>query len=327
MSIKLIVLMAALVFLVGLAYSLFRPLPNIPPPAAFTCLEIKDGVFIPTDSLPQPQNIYGMGLTYRQHLVETAAEYDPGALPPIFKKKQHTVTGNGSKVKFPAAEDLIAAAGELEAEVAEKLSADFKNLSPLLDYEVELGFVLLEAISEKDLLDESFVPQLGFFIANDLSARSVGLLGEGTDIRYEYWRVSKSFPGFLPLSEKIWIPDSPTSNSIPCIRIETYVNGKVRQSQTTDNMIFTPLEMLRFIHQKYSDTPLRKGDMVLTGTPGGVAISTPKALVRLSNLLGFGRYKKLSAKLGGDQSSFLKVGDVVEVRGEGFDGVSVEIVF
>ena len=100
------------------------------------------------------------------------------------------------------------------------------------------------------------------------------------------------------------------------------MNGEVRQSQTTDDMIFTPLEMLRFIQQKYPKEPLQRGDLILTGTPGGVAIATPRALVRLSNLLGFDRYKKLSVKLGGDLSDFLKSGDVVEIRGEGFETVS-----
>ena len=130
----------------------------------------------------------------------------------------------------------------------------------------------------------------------------------------------------MPMTNQIWIPNHPTANAIPCIRLETYVNGVVRQSQTTDNMIYTPLEMLRFIRQKYPDTPLQKGDMVLTGTAGGVAIATPRALVRISNLLGFDRYKKLSVKLGGDLSGFLKAGDVVQIRGEGFSNVNNEIV-
>jgi 2-keto-4-pentenoate hydratase/2-oxohepta-3-ene-1,7-dioic acid hydratase in catechol pathway len=91
-------------------------------------------------------------------------------------------------------------------------------------------------------------------------------------------------------------------------------------------MIFTPLEMLRFIHQKYPDIPLQKGDMVLTGTAGGVAVATPRALVRLSNLLGFDRYKKLSLKLDGDLSGFLQAGDVVQIRGEGFSNVENKII-
>lgn len=321
------ILTIILLVLAGFAYYLFRPLSNIPAPANFTCLKIEDGTFLARDRLPQPQNIYGMGLTYRQHLVETAAEFDPTALPPIFKKKLQALTDHQAKVKLPSKEALIAAAGELEDAVASTLKADFENLSPMLDYEVELGFVLLEHITADNLKDDHYIPLLGFFIANDLSARSIGLLGEGTSLRYEYWGISKSFPGFLPISDQIWIPNNPSSNTIPCVKIETYVNGVVRQSQTTDNMIYTPLEMLRYIQQKYPNTPLQKGDMVLTGTPGGVAVATPRALVRLSNLLGFDRYKKLSLKLRGDLSCFLKAGDLVEVRGEGLGVISNKIIF
>lgn len=321
-----IVLLLLFLSLGGLTYYLFRPLSIIPAPAAFTCLDITDGTFIPKDSLPKPAVIYGMGLTYSQHLVETAAEYDPNALPPIFKKSVHSIALDQSKVKLPSAREMIEGAEQLEPGIDAKLKEEYEAFSPLLDYEVELGFVLLESVSAEDLKKDDFIPQLGYFISNDLSARSVALLGEGTNQRYEFWGVSKSFPNFTPMSNQIWIPNAPTANSIPCVRIETYVNGKVRQSQTTDNMIFTPLQMLRFIQQKYPNASLNAGDMVLTGTPGGVAIATPRVLVRLSNLLGMDRYRKLSLKLGGDISAFLKEGDLVEIRGEGFESVSVEVV-
>jgi len=314
---------------IGFFCYLLRPVSNIPEPAEFTCLKMNQGRFMSRGSLPPPHNIYGMGLTYRKHLQETSTEFDPNVPPPIFKKKHQSLTSDGSEVQLPSTEEMIEATAELEEDVGEKLRADFAQLSPMLDYEVELGFVVLEDISPDDLSRDDFVPNIGFFIANDLSARSVGLLGEGTNIRYEYWGLSKSFPGFLPMSENIWVPDYPTSNSIPCITIETRVNGMARQSETTDNMIYTPLELLRFIHKQYyapGRTSLQKGDMVLTGTPGGVAIATNRALVRLGNLLGFDRYKKLSIKLKGDLSSFLRQGDSVVVSGEGFESVGVEII-
>ncbi|MEM6964159.1 MAG: fumarylacetoacetate hydrolase family protein [Bacteroidota bacterium] len=325
MNIKKIILATILIGLVGLAYYLFRPLSVVPSPAEFTCLDIKDGTYISKDSLPTPTNIYGMGLTYSKHLIETAAEYDPKALPPIFKKDLKSITSHQAKIDFPTRNQLIRNVEQFEKEVGEKLKTDFENLSPMLDYEVEMGMVLLESITPQDLKNNDFIPQLGFFIANDLSSRSVGLLGEGSPQKYDFWGLSKSFRGFLPMTDQVWIPNQPTANSIPCIKIETYVNGEVRQSQTTDNMIFTPLEMLRFIQQKYPNVSLNRGDMILTGTPGGVAVATPRHLVRLANLLGFDRYKKLSTKLGGDLSAFLKVGDVVEIRGEGFENVSNEI--
>jgi hypothetical protein len=113
MNIKNMALTLLFLLVAGLVYYLFRPLSNIPAPANFTCLDITDGTFISKDSLPEPQNIYGMGLTYSQHLEETAAEFDPTVLPPIFKKKLHSQTGHQANVQLPTQEQMILATGEL----------------------------------------------------------------------------------------------------------------------------------------------------------------------------------------------------------------------
>ncbi len=173
--------------------------------------------------------------------------------------------------------------------------------------------------------DPGFAPRLGFFIANDVSARSMGILGEGRPNRHAYWGMSKSFPGFAPVADKAWVPETPAPNGIPCVEIESLVNGEVRQRQSTADMIYTPVEMLRFVHAKFPNAPLSKEMIVLTGTPGGVAMSTPRWLVRLGNLVGLSRFRKLSAKLGGDRSRFLEVGDEVMVRGQGLGQVRVTI--
>jgi len=106
---------------------------------------------------------------------------------------------------------------------------------------------------------------------------------------------------------------------------ESLVNGVVRQRQSTKNLIYTPIEMLRFVQSEFPEVPLSAGTIVLTGTPGGVAMKTPRWVVRLGNLLGMSRFKKLSAKLGGDTSRFLQVGDTVTVRGQGLGEVTITI--
>jgi len=83
--------------------------------------------------------------------------------------------------------------------------------------------------------------------------------------------------------------------------------------------------MLRFVHAKYPDVRLGRGTILLTGTPGGVAMKTPRWLVRLSSLLGLSRFTKLEAKLSGDESAFLKPGDKVVVRGKGLGKVAIRI--
>ncbi len=199
------------------------------------------------------------------------------------------------------------------------------NSSPLLDYEVEMGFVLLEDIDPSQLDNPSFAPRLGYFIANDLSARSIAILGEGRPNRFEYWGASKSFAGFMPIGDRAWVPAAASPSGIPCVEIEALVDGEVRQLQSTNNMIYTPVDMLRFIHAAFPDAPLSSRTIVLTGTPGGVAMQSPRWLVRLGDLVGMSRFNKLSAKLAGDRSRFLEIGDRVTVRGQGLGNVTVTI--
>jgi len=95
----------------------------------------------------------------------------------------------------------------------------------------------------------------------------------------------------------------------------------------TSDLIYTPLQMLQAINRKYPNKQFQKGDMVLTGTPGGVIMPTPRWLVPLAGIVGMDRFDKLS-KITSDEKDivkFLKAGDKVLVRGEGLGSVEVEI--
>jgi len=322
-KIAAIVVAVLVLALAGLAYYLFRPLATEPAPVNFHCYDLGQGAYVP---LEVPRQAFGIGLAYAGHIQETASEFDPDAVPPVFKKSPRGAVRTGAQVRFPTSDELIQTADAFEPGLGDALRADHPNLSPLLDYEVEMGFVLLEDIDPSQLDDPTFAPRLGFFIANDVSARTIGILGEGQPNRYAYWGVSKSFPGFMPVADKAWTPEKAEPNGIPCVEIETIVNGEVRQHQSTDNLIYAPVQMLRFIHAEFPDIPLDKGTLVLTGTPSGVAMATPRWLIRFGNLIRLSRFKKLSAKLGADTSRFLQVGDQVTVRGQGLGKVTVTIV-
>ena len=321
------ILLGVLLLIVG-AFFLYlnRGLPHEIKPTNFNCLSLDQGTFTDFDTMPI--NIYGIGLAYAGHINETASDFVPEGDPPVFIKANNSITKNGSQVKIPSHQTMLDAVEQLEPGISQKVNEQFKSLPALLDYEVELGFVLLEDISAENLNNADYIPKIGFFIGNDFGARSVAVLGEGQNNRYDYWGVSKSFLGFTPISEKVWIPNEFKANSIPCIRIETFVNDEVRQHQMTSDLIYTPLQMLQAIHRKYPNKPLQKDDMVLTGTPGGVIMSTPRWLVRLAGIIGMDRFKKL-AKVTSDEkgvAKFLKAGDKVLVKGEGLGSVEVEIV-
>ena len=115
-------------------------------------------------------------------------------------------------------------------------------------------------------------------------------------------------------------------NSIPCVKITTEVNSDIRQSQMTSDLIYTPVFMLQAIKRKYPKANLKKGDWVLTGTPGGVVFSAPRWLVRLAKILGMDRYAKLDASISPDDASkFLQPQDEVTVTAEHLGSVKVEI--
>jgi len=179
----------------------------------------------------EPTEVVGGGLSDAGHVEETAASFDPGAPAPVFIKHTRGVVRDGASVPWPESSDLVAMAEDFEPGVGEKLRRDVPELDPLLDYEVELGVVLLEDIDPASLEDPEFAPKLGFFIANDLSARSLALLGEGMSNRYEYWGLSKSLPGFLPVGGEMFVPAEHTPSGLPCVELETRVNGEVRQKQ------------------------------------------------------------------------------------------------
>ena len=307
-----------------LSYYIFRPISSKPTPANFICLKEADGDFQTIET--KPIHIYGIGLSYAKHIEETASEFDPNALPVVFRKDLITLCDTKEGVKYPTSEEVISHAEKWEVGLGKKIEENHPNISPLLDYEAELGFILLEDIQKEQINDPSFVPKIGFFIANDLSSRSLAVLGEGMVNRYEYWGMSKSFPNFLPVSEKIWIPKNLVENGIPCVSLKTFLNDEERQNEKTSGMIFTPKLMLHSILENYPTDTLKKGDRVIMGTPGGVALVTPRWKVRLANLLGFNRFTKLKIVLKAENKRFLKPGDKVTVSGEWLGEVEIIIL-
>ena len=302
-----------------------RGLPQEIQPAQFTCLASDQGYF--SQENIKFKNIYGIGLAYAKHINETASEFDANLPPPVFRKFTSSIVKGDSDVTTPTHNELLAMTEQLEPGIGKALHDNNMNLLPLLDHEAELAFVLLESVTVKDLENPSFIPKIGFLVANDLSARSIAILGEGQKNRYEYWGASKSHPGFAPISDRIWVPNIYLPNAIPCIRLQTYVDGELRQNENTKNLIYTPADMLRFIQKKYASIPLSKGDLILTGTPGGVIFNVPRWKARLAELLRLDRFKKLAiSQKESSAEKFLKVGSSVHISAEWLGSISVTIV-
>lgn len=185
--------------------------------------------------IARPGAIYCIGMNYAAHALEG------GSLPPerivMFMKPSHTVAGPD--------DDFVAPSG-----------------MPKLDWEVELAVVVgkhaWQLGDDVDPLD--YVA--GYTVANDLSERLWQL-----EISGGQWSKGKSGPGFLPLGPAL----VPAEHVAPAdLRLQCRINGEHRQDSRTSDLIFDVATIIRDLSQF---TVLEPGDVVLTGTPEGVALS------------------------------------------------------
>lgn len=127
-----------------------------------------------------------------------------------------------------------------------------------LDYEVELAIVIGRMARNVDTADARSVVA-GYTIMNDVSAR-------GAQFEDGQWFRGKSYRTFAPLGPVLVAGESFKPNET---NVELTVNGEVRQSSTTSEFIFDIDHVISYISRI---TTLRPGDVIATGTPGGVGI-------------------------------------------------------
>lgn len=179
-----------------------------------------------------PSKIICVGLNYKKHADETNSAYPDS--PILFPKYINTLTGNKHKIAIP-------------------------SVTNQLDYEVELGIVIgkeAKYVSENNALDYVF----GYVVANDLSARDL-------QFKSSQWLLGKSCDHFSPIGPYLVTRDEIENPNN--LTLKTFVNGEVRQNSNTADMIFSCEEIISYISQYMTLMP---GDVILTGTPEGVAM-------------------------------------------------------
>jgi 2-keto-4-pentenoate hydratase/2-oxohepta-3-ene-1,7-dioic acid hydratase in catechol pathway len=127
-----------------------------------------------------------------------------------------------------------------------------------VDHEAELG-VVIGRRTHRVSPDEARECVLGFTCGNDVTARDI-------QQRDGQWSRAKGFDTFCPLGP--WVADTGSTD----LRIECFVNGEVRQSAHTSDMLFGPFELVSFVSHVMTLVP---GDVILTGTPGGISALHP----------------------------------------------------
>jgi len=215
----------------------------------------------PLESTPIVQCV---GVNYRKHATE--AKLTVPKYPVIFSKPADALTGPHDDIHIhPSAQQTL----DYEGELTVVIGRDAKN------------------VSEDSALD--YV--LGYTAGNDVSARTFQM-PENSGGQYGY---AKSFDQFAPIGPAIWstrlIPDPQK------LKYTTKVNGEVRQATGTDDMIWSVRQIIAHLSR---GTTLRRGTVIMTGTPEGVGFF---------------------------QKKFFGDGDVVEVEIEGLGKICNKMVF
>lgn len=176
----------------------------------------------------------------------------------------------------------------------------------LLDYEVEIGLVIGRTIPVGTSISDA---NLGDFIAglvvtNDVSARDVQLP------QTQFYE-AKSYPTFTPVGPELVLLSANELKRFGDLRLRLSVNGDERQNALVDpDMLYRPLQALQSLTQFQELAP---GDLVLTGTPAGTALSAPpKPLQIIGNLLPPKLKWKVFFSRQAGNTNYLHDGDIVE---------------
>lgn len=185
-----------------------------------------------------------IGLNYRKHAEE--AGQDIPKEPVVFMKAVSSIAGPNDDVTLPQGAEAC-------------------------DWEVELA-VVIGTTARHVSVEQALSHVAGYCLANDVSERNWQAKRNGQ------WTKGKSFQGFGPLGPWLVTADELTDpQSIP---LELAVNGEVKQSSSTADMIFPVADIVSYLSQFMTLLP---GDVVITGTPSGVGLGvkpTPQFLKR-----------------------------------------------
>jgi 2-keto-4-pentenoate hydratase/2-oxohepta-3-ene-1,7-dioic acid hydratase in catechol pathway len=184
----------------------------------------------------------------------------------------------------------------------------------LLDYEVEIGLVIGRAIPVGTSISDANLAEFiaGLVITNDVSARDVQLP------QTQFYE-AKSYPTFTPVGPELVLLNAAELKRFGDLRLRLNVNGSERQNALVEgDMLYRPLQALQSLTQFQE---LAAGDLILTGTPVGTALSAPpKPVQMIGNLLPPAVKWKAFFKSQAKNPNYLQHGDVVEASVATDDG-------
>jgi len=184
--------------------------------------------------IPRPRkNIFCLGVNYPDHAAERRNE--PPKHPIFFTKPPTCVIGSGDPVVLPRSSQKI-------------------------DYEVELAFIFGRQ-GKNILAKEAWDYIAGYTVLNDITARDL-------QRSHQQWFKGKSLDTFAPMGPFLVTPDE--VHDPHDLKICLSLNGKVMQEDNTKELFFKIPEIIASIS---ADMTVEAGDIVSTGTPGGIGDS------------------------------------------------------
>jgi ureidoglycolate lyase len=211
--------------------------------------------------VPRPQKILAIGLNYADHIQESGQPMPERQI--WFSKLPNAVNGPFDAIEIPKA-------------------------SPAVDYEAELVFVVgkrCRDVSRENAHNVIF----GYCAGNDVTVRD-------WQFHTSQWILGKSFDTHAPFGPYIVTADEvgdPHNLGIRC-----FVNGEKRQDSNTRNLVFNVYDQIALLSQAMTLMP---GDVIFTGTPGGVGVASRPP-------------------------NFLKSGDVVRVEIDSVGAIEAKMV-
>jgi 2-keto-4-pentenoate hydratase/2-oxohepta-3-ene-1,7-dioic acid hydratase in catechol pathway len=196
--------------------------------------------------LLRPPKFLAIGLNYADHVAEAGLETPK--LPTVFNKQSTCVTGPRDPVHMP-------------------------RVSSALDYEGELGFVIGRRCRHVPKARAHEVIA-GYLVVNDVSVRD-------WQLRIPTWTMGKSFDTHGPIGP--WLTTADEVGDPHGLRLRTFVNGELRQDSSTKHLIFDCFALVEHLSTAFT---LEPGDVIATGTPGGVGIAMkPPRLLAVGDVM------------------------------------------
>ena len=197
--------------------------------------------------VPRPSKIICLGLNYVSHIKEMGRELPK--YPTLFSKFAGTLIGARDPILLPRASEQV-------------------------DWEVELGVVIGRRARHVGG-DEAAAAIGGYTVINDVSVRDF-------QAHTTQWLAGKVFERTTPVGPAmVTLDELPGGGADLAVRCE--VDGRVMQDSRTSDLLFDPAEIIAYVSQIIT---LEPGDLIATGTPGGVgAARTPPVWLRAGQVV------------------------------------------